>query len=389
MTLKKDNHNLKLINILSFLSELNFREGILMLFLSKYLSWSEIALLLSTLIITKTIFEIPTGVFADRYSRRLSLFLSFLLFAGGLFVITISHSLIFAFATFILWGISDAFYSGSQESLLYDTLRETGEEENFGQKESERMAWFEGGIIFASISGGFLFDINPNLPFLVMGIVYVFSAALSLFVVEPGKKEKIVQPLTGYLRELKSNVRLMLSGQYLRKSLLYTLLVLAVVMYVVSEFFDETGLILKGLNGISIGIIFSLTSVMSLLANITYKKWKDLRIGIIALGIFLTLLATVTGYLQIMIVAVLIRCGLWAMLEIRSKTTINHAVPSKYRTSLLSTFSFLSELPFVILAPMFGIGIDKFGFSFTLATFVLLSSFLIFISQIKSLDRLR
>ena len=70
--------------------------------------------------------QIPSGVIADRWSRRHILALAQLARAAG-FVVWLLYPHFWGFlAGLVLWGIKSAFTSGTFEALLYDELKAQG-----------------------------------------------------------------------------------------------------------------------------------------------------------------------------------------------------------------------------------------------------------------------
>ncbi|KMS91056.1 MFS transporter [Streptomyces regensis] len=102
-----------------------------LLFADSGLSESEIAALLAIWSITGVLAEVPTGVLADRISRRGSIA------AGGVaqalaYVLWSAFPEFGAFAAgFVLWGIGGTLVSGALEAWLYDALVDLGEPARF------------------------------------------------------------------------------------------------------------------------------------------------------------------------------------------------------------------------------------------------------------------
>lgn len=73
----------------------------------------------------------PSGVFADRFSRRAAVVLAGVLQAAG-YVLWIAFPGFAGFAAgFVLWGVGGSFASGAFQALVYDGLRAAGEEARF------------------------------------------------------------------------------------------------------------------------------------------------------------------------------------------------------------------------------------------------------------------
>jgi MFS transporter, DHA3 family, tetracycline resistance protein len=129
------------------------------------------------------LFEIPTGVVADVYSRRLSIVIGFTLIGMGFLL----EGALPLFATIllaqVLWGIGWTFTSGAREAWLAD---EIGEEP--AARVLLRAAQVgQVGAILGALAGAGLAMIGLNLPMLVGGALFlVLAAALALTMPERG-----------------------------------------------------------------------------------------------------------------------------------------------------------------------------------------------------------
>jgi MFS family permease len=107
-------------------------EGVLLypmyplLFADAGLGTVEISTLFAIWSITGFLFEVPSGAWADAFSRRRLLALAGLLRAAGFTLWLVWPSYEAFAAGFALWGISGAMQSGTTEALLYDELAVLG-----------------------------------------------------------------------------------------------------------------------------------------------------------------------------------------------------------------------------------------------------------------------
>lgn len=67
-------------------------------------------------------FEIPTGMLADLYSRRLAVILGILLTGAGFLIEGLVPTFAFVLAGQVLWGIGFTFYSGAETAWLADEI---------------------------------------------------------------------------------------------------------------------------------------------------------------------------------------------------------------------------------------------------------------------------
>ena len=128
---KKLHKNIFISWILLFQWYLYFPIAIWMFYFLQYLDFREVAIIGAASTIAGSIFEIPTGAISDIIGRKKTLIIS-RLFGITSFVMMILGKTFWVFlvARFIQ-GISQALWSGSLESLQYDTLKESGQKDRF------------------------------------------------------------------------------------------------------------------------------------------------------------------------------------------------------------------------------------------------------------------
>lgn len=101
------------------------------LFVERGLSGAEISALFAIWSAVGVAAEIPTGVLADRFSRRSSLVVGGILQALAYAAWTLHPEFAGFAAGFACWGIGGAFVSGASEALLYDGLAAHGASRDF------------------------------------------------------------------------------------------------------------------------------------------------------------------------------------------------------------------------------------------------------------------
>ena len=107
--------------------------------------------------------EVPTGILADRYGPKRMLVLGPLLLAAG-FGILLLHPTYAGFLTGeVLLGLGHAVLSGPPSTILYETLREHGQEHRYLAEESRIQARRLYGTGGAFLLGGALASLgNTN-----------------------------------------------------------------------------------------------------------------------------------------------------------------------------------------------------------------------------------
>ncbi len=198
------------------------------------LSPLQLVLIGTALEATVFICEVPTGVVADVYSRRLSVLL-------GLAILGCGFMLSGAFARFdtlllgsIVWGVGDTFISGAQQAWLADEIGVQRANRVYLRGTQVELLLRIVAVPIAVAIGSY----DLNLPILIGGaMLVVLGAGLAVIMPENGFKRGLdrskptMQSLTGTLRS---------GGRLVRHSpLLLTLFAIAAFYGMSSEGFDR------------------------------------------------------------------------------------------------------------------------------------------------------
>jgi MFS transporter, DHA3 family, tetracycline resistance protein len=226
-------------------------------------------------------FEIPTGVVADVYSRRLSILIGLALIGTG-FIIEGSIPLYEGILlSQIFWGIGATFMSGATEAWITD---EVGEE-NAGQ------AFLRGSRV-GSIAGMLgtgtaivLGSIALNLPIVLGGVLFIALALLFTLVMpengfKPAPKEDR-ETWRGMFNTLGKGVALVRV-----RPILITILLISAVFGMFTEGLDRlntahllTSFTLPDLGGLQpvvwLGLLGAAGSLMSFVFNGFLQRWVD------------------------------------------------------------------------------------------------------------------
>jgi MFS family permease len=190
------------------------------------LSTLQISVLLFVWSFTAFVLEIPSGVWADRYSRKNILIIGQLLRAVGYGLWILYPNFVGFMIGFIFWGVKSALTSGTFEALVYDELKQTSQESMYakviGRAESLSLA----GIILAGFcasafsQSGYQFLLSYSI-----GAVIISGLSIALL-----PKSKIIKSTleVKYLAHLKEGLKLIKNNTQVLKILLFASFGLAV-----------------------------------------------------------------------------------------------------------------------------------------------------------------
>ena len=148
------------------------------LLLDKGLSLSDIAIIQAMFSLAVLLFEIPSGILADLYSRKFLYILSaFLLIAVSLLVLFFDDFILLALAWFI-YGLSTALYSDTLETGLVNEIKRLDFSKHAAfihkfLRHKNQIQFFS--MLFGSLLGSFLYFII-GLKIYILAIVFILCA---------------------------------------------------------------------------------------------------------------------------------------------------------------------------------------------------------------------
>lgn len=367
----------------SFLSRLYFFIPIIVLWFQHHgFSNLQITLLLSTFFLSTTLAEVPTGIFSDRHGHKKAMILCNLLQAVGVFLLAYPETLLMAIAGEVLMGIGQAFYTGSKEAYLFNTLEADQVSERY-QREYGQSKLFEFvGMGVASLIGGSVYSFSGKLPFFLTAAAFLLAASIGLLLTEKTIQKSQVPSnwnyLTGGLRELihgTRNFKLLIAY--------YVSLFAAILLFIV--ILIQPYLKMSGVPLASFGLIFLLFQSASMGGSLTARSMGPRHVTkifffLLALNLALTLVGLTLFHHPLSFLLAGVVYAVWGIFLPTTSDAINRQIPSsERRATILATQDFLQHLLFVLIAPFLGWIMDHGGLSsalWLLSGWVLLTAFL-------------
>jgi len=354
--------NIKLLKFILPLNQAWFWLGIWILYYLRFTNYTGIGLIEAVVITTGFIFEIPTGALADLIGKKKTIIISFLFSSVGNIIMTFAESSVHLVISIVFLAIGGALLSGTSDALIYDSLKQIKSENKFEGILSSINKYILIIMAIASIIGGFMYKINPRIPFAATSIAMFIAFFIAFFLKEP-KIDAIKFSFINYLKQIRIGV----SQLFKEKSSIHWIIkLLAISSFAVIfvDILDGTLAIHFRFNERSLGILFALIPFISAVGNHFYLKIKS-KIGEkkLLLFIFITFIL-ITGISPIYGlffggISLLYRNFFYPFIDIMASNTINRFVESKYRTTTLSTFIMIKKLPYVLFAYIIGRSIDK------------------------------
>ena len=184
----------------------------------------QLILVGTTLELACFIFEIPTGIVADVYSRKLSIVIGGVLTGVGFILEGSISSFVFVLVAQIVWGLGSTFISGSLEAWIAEEEKNKDLDEIYikGAQAGQIGAFI--GIVLSTVIANF----SVRLPIIVSGVLFIILA-LFLWLYMPENNFKPSAP--GDLNTFKKMVYTFKSGLKFVKSKSIIMILLAVTLF--------------------------------------------------------------------------------------------------------------------------------------------------------------
>lgn len=184
----------------------------------------QLMLVGTTLELACFIFEIPTAIVADVYSRKLSIVIGGVLTGVGFILEGSISSFVFVLVAQIVWGLGSTFISGSLEAWIAEEEKNKDLDEIYikGAQAGQIGAFI--GIVLSTVIANF----SERLPIIVSGVLFIILA-LFLWLYMPENNFKPSAP--GDLNTFKKMVYTFKSGLKFVKSKSILMILLAVTLF--------------------------------------------------------------------------------------------------------------------------------------------------------------
>lgn len=350
----------------------------------------QIALVAAVFEASILICEMPTGLIADIYGRRISVILSSVtLFISGLIFINYTNLYGFIIAEAIL-GLGETLKSGALEAWLVDSLKHQGKDEKVKYAFSEGKRFYSGGRLLGFVGGGYLGSLNIRYIWHPFVIVFLITF---LFLIAFMKEEYDLKrsPSAHIMKSIKNTITQSLKVIRTER-IIYALLILVFFfefsLETISQFwqvhFSENLLIKTQYFG---WIIAVSSFLVILFVNRITKLYESLKkettlLIMIKAGFGLSLLIIALTYNPIVaIVFFIIIQTLEGFSSPIFLDIFNKYIPSEQRATLLSFKSLTGSSGEVLSGLCIGVIALKFGLrpTFGLGTLVLFTGLVIFI----------
>jgi MFS family permease len=329
--------------------------------LSRNLNLTEILTLESVLALGIMLWEVPSSVLADRWGRKKLIVLARLLDLVSMIPMFWVRGFLPFAVLYALSGLAIASQSGALEAYLYEILPDrSGMTRSLGYLRGAMFA----AMLIGSVVGGMIVAVDPvNGYTICIGLAIItlsFSVVAAAYL--PADTPKASQQRASLSIVFKTGLRAVFGS---RQVLILAILSISMVgfsekHYLWQPYLKSLGLSIRWFGLVAVGIT-AISLVGSLMAGWTARRWKPLRVIVLAggLSVFMFGLLVVIQRPLWGVIVLWILFLLPALFEPIFTSLINEHFPDEARATALSGVSWLSSTTHMILRPGIGYLADR------------------------------
>lgn len=366
-----------------FLKNLRFFDAFFILFLiDAGMTYTQIGLLYAVREIIINVSEIPSGIIADSFGRKTSLIISFIIYIISFGVFYFSSTFWPFMLAFSLYGIADAFRSGTHKGMMMDYLKSKswsdqkilyyGYTRSWSQKGSAISSLIAGVLVFYSgeYQNIFLYSMVPYM--LNLALIISYPNDLNHPIKKKGNENHVKMTIQSLLQTLKQEnvIRLINTSalhtaylkaikDYIQPLMVNIALMIPLFLYVDTE--KKTGLFI----GVFYFIIYIITSRASQLSSkAATSSYRNIPYITLIIGFVSGIACGVFYFYEMWLLSITFFVGIYIIENLRKPILtgyITDHVPNEVLTSVLSVQSLLRTAITAILALTFGLLADAYG----------------------------
>lgn len=206
--------NIKLLTLFNFFTDFKLYAPFAIIYFSQVSgSFALGTSIFSLAMISTALFEVPTGIFSDFIGRKKTVILGAISSIAFITFYAIGTSYLFLVLGAILEGLARSFYSGNNQALLHDSLREIGEEKRYHHHLAKVSTMFQIGLGLSALIGSLIAFWSLSAIFWLSTIPQLICLILAFKIMEP----KVLGRESGNIyKHLKEAVWLFLKNPKLR-----------------------------------------------------------------------------------------------------------------------------------------------------------------------------
>lgn len=337
---------------------------VVLFYLSLGFDFVQIGILAAIFQAVDALTQIYGGAIADIYGKKTTQMLYPLMRIAQMLIFAFCSSFAALAVASAIYGLSNGISSGSQHSLLFDTLKVLGKEDEHKKWRGRLHLAVKSVNALAIIAVPFIYTVHARLPFLIGAGLYAVAFVISCFFTEPYPTRKEDRSARAVHRTIGNSFREILGD----RRVLWVVIAQAVLLSFLIVTFDYVQPLLKiaGLPVALFGFAYAGSRLVEGLgANAVHtlgRFWNDRKLIILSVGLVsLSFLGSYAGFGAVIVLAVIVMGLSDGMVEVIFSDILNKGISTANRTTIMSVASTAQGIVGAVLALAIGWSADRYG----------------------------
>ena len=355
--------------LFTLLENLDFTQGIWMIYMaSKGMSLTQLGLIETIYHVASFSMEVPTGVIADVFGRKLSRTLGRIAKLVSILLIVFAGNFWGFGLAFVFSALSNNLESGAGDALIYDSLKEIGKEETYMKVNGRKEIFFQTAGMISFLVGGYLATKSYSYSYGMSVTFAIFAIIQSITFKEPSVgrleksfREEVAQQENVFFRQIRESIKVIKSDRKIGALILYINIfgTLCVCIF----FYLQNFLKAAGWNEAKIGLTYAVASMMAGIVATQVHKIGD-KLGakgiliIVPIITVLCIFGMLTPYHYLFFIVLTIT---ESIIFVSSGDYLNKMIPSETRATVLSFSSMVFSFMMILVFPCVGFIGDHFS----------------------------
>lgn len=337
------------------------------------LSIFQISILFIVWSATTFLLEVPSGVLADKYSRKKIIAFGQIFKILGLILWVLMPNFTGFLLGFIFWGIKGALYSGTFEALVYDELKAFKQEKIYTKVLGRMESASNLGVVIASVGASLLIPYGYN-AVIISSVFFILISLIPLSLLPEAKKVESTHEKE-YFILLKQGLLVVKNSPLLIRLILFLSIAIGIDA-AIDEYYNPFAREL-GLETQMLGYFFALVIFIDILGSLVAYKFKEYSnsvyyIWFVACGLMLLVAALFSNYFSILFL--LLFTFNYRIIKLVFEGKVQDNIPTPVRATVSSVSGFAMETSALVMFFLFGLvvgeGEYRTGFMFVSLTMI-------------------
>lgn len=361
MTKTQSSRNIKLAYAIIASKYMWLWLGTWIFYYSSFGGYKAVGLLEAVMAASNILFEIPTGAVGDLLGKKRTIMLGLAIEGIASIWMGFAPNLTHMVLSLIMLNLGGALFSGTYEAMIYDTLKETGEEKKYKKVLGNTSVITLVVFSICGVTSGYIYEISAGLPYILTGISLIIGATLTLGLTEPKVNTERFTIKSFFIQNLEGFRELFLRKEVRNRAIGF--LLTTFITLIIYEGYNDILAVEFGYDPMKLGYAAAIMSLGGAISTYFLIDWTNKfnnKVVFLIGSLLFAMTLILSPYIGLILggVMMLARYILDPIINNEVSDILNSEIDSKNRATALSTFNMLKRIPYMVFIYTIGASSD-------------------------------